>query len=216
LRAWAGLKTDTAAPPAPTRSRSKTGVTRSPPKDDTTGYVAAIVGQLSPDNIIRHEHPAGSEETNVAATKLRERFGPDAAPRDKTSTHTSNHGAAHKCCMAAASDKTSKCLNARAGTGRHAGGEASQNERKPTPERHRQQRAERAGPGQADEAAGQRASNRSAPHPGSDNRPYGHVQPGASERRRRNGHQGDEGGAPTSGRGQRAFQDGTASSASRA
>ena len=97
VRGWPNLQTVTAAPATFARSRSKTGVKHSSPKENPTGYVTAIVKQFSPDNIIRHEHPAGSEETGMAATRLRERFGPDAVPPSNTAGQAGEHCAPHKC-----------------------------------------------------------------------------------------------------------------------
>ena len=97
VRGWPNLRPVTAAPTTSTRARSKTSSKRTPPKEDLTDYVAAIVTQCSPDNIIGHEHPVASEETGEAAAKLRERYGPDAAPPSNTAAQEFEHGAPHKC-----------------------------------------------------------------------------------------------------------------------
>ena len=97
IRGWQGLKTATAAPAAPTRSRRKTGFTRSQPKANTTNYVAAIVKQFAPCTITRHDHPAVGEALCIAAANLRKRFGPDAAPLDAAAALASGLGTAHKC-----------------------------------------------------------------------------------------------------------------------
>ena len=108
VRGWPiNLQTVTAAPRTVTRSRNKTGVVRSSPKEDPTSYVAAIAKQFSPDKIIKHEHPAGSEETGTAATKLREHFGPDAAPTSDTVAHAYQHSAPHKCWRLLPTDQAS-------------------------------------------------------------------------------------------------------------
>ena len=56
----------------------------------------AIVEQLAPSNIKRHEHPSPHEELDMASANLRKRYGPDTAPLNAAALLATGHDTAHK------------------------------------------------------------------------------------------------------------------------
>ena len=136
LRGWANLKTDTAAPAAHTRSRSKTGIARSLPKADTMHKLRC--GSRQAARTLQHYRaraPGGKRGGRHGGDKTTRALWPRrSATQQAVGADVQARRSAQVLAAPAAPDKARQCLKAREGTGRHTGGEASQNERKPTPE----------------------------------------------------------------------------------